>query len=72
MPTKLAAHDGRRSVVDLLTAQFTGVLPGTAVIDEVALAERELTGQVPAGALEELTHRLAGQRLRQRCRAGDP
>ncbi len=71
MPTKLAANDGRRSVVDLLTAQFAGVLPGAAVIDEVALAERDLAGQVPAGALEELTHRLAGQRLRQRYRVGE-
>jgi hypothetical protein len=67
MPVHLERRGGADRVADLLGVEFAGVLPRTVVRHEVRVAERELSGQVPAGALEELMHRLAAQRLRQRC-----
>ena len=37
--------------------------PPPRVADEVGRATRELRGQVPAGALAKLLHRLAAHRL---------
>lgn len=54
-------------VSDMLAIEFVGLLDEDAVRFEVALAERELRGQAPPGAVDELTHRLAAHRLRQRC-----
>lgn len=61
---------GRGSAVDReLSAEFDGVLPRVIVEAEVAVAEAELLGQVPPGALDEMLHRLAGHRLRERAGA---
>jgi hypothetical protein len=63
--------DARRSkVAEHLTVEFDGLLPEVAVEAEVEAAELELRGQVPAGAWEEMLHRLAGHRLRERAGAG--
>ncbi|MBW0117196.1 hypothetical protein [Pseudonocardia abyssalis] len=70
MPVHLERHGGADRVAGLLSREFAGVLPRAVVRHEVGVAERELSGQVPAGALEELMHRLAAQRLRQRCVGG--
>ncbi|GAA2565189.1 hypothetical protein [Pseudonocardia hydrocarbonoxydans] len=70
MPVHLERHGGVDRVAGLLGAEFAGVLPPTVVRHEVGVAQRELSGQVPAGAFEELMHRLAAQRLRQRCGGG--
>lgn len=67
MSTVASTRGGADRVVGLLGREFAGVLPATVVRHEVEVAERELSGQVPAGALEELMHRLAAQRLRQRA-----
>lgn len=72
MPVGLDPRNGADRVAGLLGREFAGVLPRTVVRHEVVVAERELRGQVPAGALEELMHRLAAQRLRQRCDGGPP
>ncbi len=69
MPVDVERSGGADRVAGLLDVEFAGVLPGTVIRHEVGVAARELSGQVPAGAFEELMHRLAGQRLRQR-RAG--
>ena len=61
---------GRRdAVARRLSVEFDGVLPCVIVEAEVAAAEAELRGQVPPGALDEMLHRLAGYRLRQRVGA---
>lgn len=54
-------------VCEMLTIEFVGRLDERVVRSEVALAERELRGQAPPGAVDELTHRLAAHRLSQRC-----
>jgi hypothetical protein len=63
-------HAGRQEVARRLTVEFDGVLPRVAVEAEVEAAEPELRGQVPPGSLDEMVHRLAGQRLRERAGAG--
>jgi hypothetical protein len=61
---------GRPSVVARqLSVEFDGVLPRGIVEAEVAAAAEELRGQVPPGSLDELLHRLAGHRLRERAGA---
>lgn len=72
MPVDMERHGGADRVAGLLGVEFDGVLPRTVVRHEVGVAERELSGQVPAGAFEELLHRLAAQRLRQICAGGRP
>jgi len=57
-------------VAEYLALEFDGLLSQVAVEAEVEAAELELRGQVPAGSLEEMLHRLAGQRLRERAGAG--
>lgn len=66
MAVGLEAHGCADRVAGLLAQEFAALLPRTVVRHEVGVAERELSGQVPDGALEELMHRLAAQRLRQR------
>jgi hypothetical protein len=51
------------AVVERLVAEFAGVRPRAAVEAEVAAAGRELRGQVPAGAMAEMLHRLVAARL---------
>jgi hypothetical protein len=61
--------DRHREVADRLAAEFEGVLPQVAVDVEVRAAELELRGQVPAGSLDEMVHRLAAHRLHERAEA---
>jgi hypothetical protein len=61
---------GRREVARRLAVEFDGLLPQAAVDAEVEAAEIELRGQIPPGSLDEMLHRLAGHRLRERARAG--
>jgi hypothetical protein len=58
-----------REIADRLAAEFEGVLPQIAVDVEVRAAELELRGQVPAGSLDEMVHRLAAHRLHERAEA---
>ncbi|GAA3230988.1 hypothetical protein GCM10017691_24500 [Pseudonocardia petroleophila] len=71
MTARIEEHGDVDRVAGLLGEEFAGALPRTVVRHEVGVARRELSGQVPAGAFEELMHRLAAQRLRQR-RDGGP
>ena len=57
---------GVSAASERLAVEFTGVLPRAAIDAEVRVAELELRGQVPAGSLDEMLHRLAGHRLRER------
>ncbi|MBW0089425.1 hypothetical protein I4I73_10570 [Pseudonocardia sp. KRD-184] len=66
MPVGLDPHGCADRVAGLLDQEFAALLPRAVVRHEVGVAERELSGQVPDGALEELMHRLAAQRLWQR------
>ncbi|HYH30439.1 MAG TPA: hypothetical protein VD903_08645 [Pseudonocardia sp.] len=59
-----------REIATRLALEYAGVLSPGAVAAEVRAAERDLLGQVPAGSLDELLHRLAGQRLAERVGAG--
>jgi hypothetical protein len=61
---------GRSAVARQLSVEFDGVLPRGIVEAEVAAAEAELRGQVSPGSRDELLHRLAGYRLRERAGAG--
>lgn len=61
--------DRHREVADRLAMEFEGVHPQVAVDVEVGVAELELRGQVPAGSLDEMVHRLAAHRLRERAEA---
>lgn len=72
MPVDLQRHGEVDRVAGLLGAEFAGALSRTVVRHEVGVARRELSGQVPVGAFEELMHRLAAQRLRQRRDGGPP
>lgn len=56
-------------VCEMLVREFVGCLDERTVRFEVSSAERELRGQVPPGSVEEMAHRLAAHRLRQRCQA---
>jgi hypothetical protein len=60
----------RLEVVRQLAVEFDGVLSPFAVAAEVIAAEAELRGQVPPGSLDEMLHRLVGQRLRELAGAG--
>jgi hypothetical protein len=61
---------GRRSeLTRRLAVEYDGVLPQVTVEAEVRAAETELRGQVPAGSLDEMIHRLAGYRLAERVGA---
>ncbi|GAA2570946.1 hypothetical protein [Pseudonocardia hydrocarbonoxydans] len=64
----MTVHDlpsvDRSDVTRRLTEEFTGLVPDDVVRLEVEIAARELRGQVPDGALAEMLHRLAAQRLR--------
>jgi hypothetical protein len=51
------------AVADRLVAEFAGVRSREDVEAEVVAANRELRGQVPAGALAEMLHRLVAARL---------
>ncbi len=67
MRPPLGAAEQRSEVTRRLTDEFAGVLPPRTVQAEVESAEVELRGQVPPGSLDELLHRLAGHRLRERA-----
>ncbi|WP_214401098.1 hypothetical protein [Pseudonocardia lacus] len=54
-----------RDVAECLREEFAGV-PRAVLEAEIGDAERELDGQVPAGSMAELLHRLVACRLRQR------
>lgn len=60
---------GRGGVADRLVAEFAGAVPPVVVRAVVEDAAAELRGQVPPGGLQEMLHRLAGQRLRERAGA---
>lgn len=64
----MTVHDlpsvDRSDVTRRLTEEFSGLVPDDVVRLEVEIAARELRGQVPTGALAEMLHRLAAQRLR--------
>jgi hypothetical protein len=62
--------DQQYEVADRLAAEFEGVIPHALVDVEVGVAELELRGQVPAGSLDEMIHRLVEHRLRERAAAG--
>jgi hypothetical protein len=62
------AESYRRDLVERQVAEFSRTLSRAVVEAEVERAERELRGQVPPGALEEMLHRLVRCRLRQRAR----
>jgi hypothetical protein len=62
---------GCRPVAEQLMAEFAGVLPVEVVEAAVRSAEQELRGQVPKDSLEELVHRLAGYRLRERLESAE-
>ena len=51
------------AVVERLVAEFADQRPREEVEAEVAAADRELRGQVPAGAMAEMLHRLVAARL---------
>jgi hypothetical protein len=51
------------AVVERVVAEFAGLWPRQVVEAEVAAADRELRGQVPAGAMDELLYRLVAARL---------
>lgn len=51
------------AVADRLVAEFAGVRSRSDVEAEVVAADLELRGQVPAGALAEMLHRLVAARL---------
>lgn len=50
-------------VAQQLTSDYSGEVPKSTVRTIVAGADADLAGQVPRGALPELLHRLAGERL---------
>jgi hypothetical protein len=50
------------AVVDRLVEEYAA-WPREAVEAEVVAADRELRGQVPAGAMAEMLHRLVAARL---------
>lgn len=56
---------GRLAVARQLALEFDGVLSPFTIVAEVVAAESDLRGQVPSGSLDEMLHRLAGQRLRE-------
>jgi len=58
------AGAGIEQVAGQLAAEFDGVVDADVVEQVVRAARRDLEGDVPAGALPELVHRLAKQRLR--------
>ena len=69
MRATAGARPGRRpEVAEHLAAEFADEVPVSAVEEAVRMARRELRGQVPPGAMEEMVHRLAGHRLADRCR----
>ena len=51
-----------------LAEEFVELLPRSVVEAEIRLAQEELAGQVPDGAVDELLHRLVECRLQQRAR----
>ena len=57
--TSMVAAD----VAERLTSDYGGAVSTATVRTVVAEAHRDLAGQVPRGALPELLHRLAGERL---------
>lgn len=59
-------------ISERLAAEFDGVVSPAAVRAVVRAAELELRGQVPAGSLDEMLHRLAGYRLREQGGEGAP
>ncbi|MCX6464557.1 MAG: hypothetical protein NTW05_13355 [Pseudonocardiales bacterium] len=64
MPVRPPHTPDRNAVAARLAEEYAGLVPPDVVHREVAAAERELRGQVPPGALEEMLHRLAAYRLR--------
>lgn len=70
-PTRSTASPvvATEGVTDHLHEEFGGV-PRAVLEEEVAVAERELDGQVPAGSADEMLHRLVACRLRQRATGG--
>ena len=67
--TETVPTEGRTPSQDVphpLAEEFAGIAPPGLVRAEVRRAEGDLRGQVPGGALPELVHRLARERLRQR------
>ena len=68
-PEQDADSARRAGIVADLLAVFDGLLPRRVVLDEIGRAERELRGQIPAGARAEMLHRLAAHRLGRRVAA---
>lgn len=59
----------RAVIARQLAQEFDGLSPAAveAMVEEAAA---ELRGQVPAGSLDEMLHRLARYRLRETAEAG--
>jgi hypothetical protein len=58
-----AAEEG---VSKQLVARFGNTIGTRVILREIATAESELRGQVPAAAMSEFVHRLAAIRLAER------
>lgn len=58
-----AARDAVADVAESLMAEYENRVPLTIVSSVVIDAHRELDHQIPGGAMPEMLHRLAGQRL---------
>lgn len=61
-----ASSSATAELTEHLSREFAPALAREVVAAEVAMAERELDGQIPAGAVDELLHRLVVCRLRLR------
>lgn len=69
----LDTHDqADAAVVDELVSVFADRMSRRVIAAEVERATLELSGQVPAGALPELLHRLVAHRLARLTASGQP
>jgi hypothetical protein len=64
-----AAEEG---VLKQLLVHFGDAIGMRVILREIATAESELRGQVPAAAMSEFVHRLAAVRLAERIGRGGP
>lgn len=63
-------YQGVPTPEERLVRELHGRVPADTVAAEIDTAERELRGQVPAGALDEMVHRLVAYRLRGASTSG--
>jgi len=63
MTTYLNGLESVDGVAQQLMAEFDGILPKRQVAGTVLQAVADLDGQVPPGALPQMLHQLAQQRL---------